>query len=382
MASQQKNILITGAGGLLGYHARVALDAFNATARFNNLSEPYHIMLADRMAFQSPDVLNRLVSDVDVILHFGGVNRSDNVYEENRKITETLLNSLESSASNPHLIFSNTTHCSLDTPYGKSKKEAADSFCSWAQANDCFFTNVIIPHVFGEYSAPNYNTVTATLCDAIVRGQDVTINPEGQVELIHAGDVVNAMISAVQHSERGDIRLNGSPQSVDSLYHKLQSFHEYYERNIFPNLDDHLSVKLFNTYRSFRSPEACKVDEHRDSRGELFEAVKGGGGGQTFLSWTKPGVTRGEHYHRYKVERFMVLKGHAEIKIRRMFTDSVQTFSVSGESPSFIDMPTMSTHNITNMGDDDLLTLFWAHEIFDSEHPDTYQAYVENQVDN
>ena len=164
-----------------------------------------------------------------------------------------------------------------------------------------------------------------------------------------------------------------------ALFDRLTNFHNNYQANIFPDLSDSFDLALFNTYRAALYPSGFPraLTLHTDPRGSLFEAVKGGGGGQSFVSWTKPGITRGDHFHLRKVERFLVLQGEAIIRIRRVLGGPVWEYRVSGDQPAPIDMPTLHTHNITNIGDTPLLTLFWTHDLFNPAAPDTYADPVQ-----
>lgn len=371
-----KKVVITGCRGLLGYHLHVACEAMNSAARYCGEKGPFEIVCVDRTTFNSIEKLSVALINADVVFHFAGVNRSDNVRDANKKITDTLISALDRSGSIPHIFYANSIQSEMDNEYGLSKKETAEAFSNWANNKNGKFSDYILPHIFGEYSKPNYNTVTATLCDSIVCGKSVEINPAGAVELLHAGDVANEMLDCYREKREGRVRLTGKKLSVLELYDQLIEFDSLYKHHTMPDLTDRFILQLFNTYRSFVDPESLKLKQNTDERGVLFEVVKGGGGGQSFMSWTKPGVTRGEHFHRYKVERFLVLKGQAEIKIRRMFHDEVYTFEVDGTTPMIVDMPTLCTHNITNTGSDDLLTMFWSHEVFDSNNPDTFQSYV------
>jgi len=187
------------------------------------------------------------------------------------------------------------------------------------------------------------------------------------------------VIEAFDEGIVGAQELAGEQKSVKDLYKLFGSFKQQEDRKLFPDLSDPLELGLFNTYRWFRFPALFpgKLELHEDGRGTLFEAVKGGGGGQTFLSWTKPGVVRGNHFHKHKVERFLVVSGKARIKVREIFDSKVHSFDVTGEKPEFVDMPTLHTHSIENTGDVPVLTLFWAHEVFDPKAPDTYSHSVE-----
>jgi UDP-2-acetamido-2,6-beta-L-arabino-hexul-4-ose reductase len=167
---------------------------------------------------------------------------------------------------------------------------------------------------------------------------------------------------------------------VTAIVKKLLKFRDLYSRGDIPDITDPFDLDLFNTYRSFCFPSHYPIypQRHSDQRGELFDCLRAHGGqSQVFCSSTRPGFTRGEHFHLKKVERFLVIRGKAEIALRRLFDDEVIRFAVSGERPAIVDMPTMWAHNITNIGSDDLVTLFWANEILDPENADTYPERVE-----
>ena len=251
----------------------------------------------------------------------------------------------------------------------------------WAQKAGTRYTNVVLPHIFGEGAKANYNNVTATLCEQVATGSEPTIHDGANVELLHAGAAIDAMMAVFNAGTTGTQRLSGTPITVEALYAKLLTFRTCYEINTYPDLSDRFIATLFNTYRAVEYPSAFPkyLELHKDQRGVLFESVKGGGGGQTFLSWTDPGIERGNHFHRYKVERFLVVSGEAEIRIRPVFGIKVDTYKVSGSQPAYVDMPTFHTHSIVNTGKKPLLTLFWAHEIFDPEQPDTYSHPVLQQ---
>jgi UDP-2-acetamido-2,6-beta-L-arabino-hexul-4-ose reductase len=196
--------------------------------------------------------------------------------------------------------------------------------------------------------------------------------------LLHAGAAARSALDAVVNGTSGTLRPEGRDISVVELFETLRRFHVNYQDNICPDLRDPFMRALFNSYRSALYPSGFPrpLKLHSDARGTLFEAVKGGGGGQTFLSTTNPGVTRGDHFHLNKVERFLVLKGKALIRIRRVLSDEVWEYRVSGAAPAAVDMPTLHTHSIENIGDTELLTLFWTHDLFDPAAPDTFADEV------
>jgi UDP-2-acetamido-2,6-beta-L-arabino-hexul-4-ose reductase len=376
MESRCMKIVVTGAGGLIGWHAHARLHAANCAAAFRGEALPYEIVAVDHAAFADDALLSAAVSGADAVLHFAGVNRApdDEVEAANPAIAARLVAACAAVGASPHVVYANSTHARSDTPYGRSKRIAGERLATFAQR----YTDLILPHIFGEGARPYYNNVTATLIDQIIAGKDVTVNPEGRVFLVHAGVAAQAAIDAVLTGMTGVLQPSPREMSVPDLLVKLQAFHDLYSRNIYPAFADDFDVALFNTYRAATYPAGWPrpLRLNTDARGTLFEAAKGGSGGQTFLSTTKPGVTRGDHFHLHKVERFLVVQGQATIRIRKVLSGEVWEYHVSGDAPAPVDMPTLHTHSIENTGTGDLLTLFWTHDQFDPAKPDTYADKV------
>lgn len=365
-------IVITGGGGLLGWHAAVRLHARNCAAKFAGDLPPFEIVVLDHVGFDDPVQRHQALRSADAVLHFAGVNRASDAEVEcgNPAIAETLIAACRMAGAAPHIVYANSTHSTSGSVYGGSKRRAGESL---SQLSDRY-TNLILPHIFGECARPRYNNVTATFIEAVIAGDQPVVSADGSVALLHAGDAVEAAIAALLDHRVGDVVPEPRKMAVPQLLDKITGFHRSYEGNIFPDLSDPLDLALFNSYRAALYPSgfprALKVNT--DDRGALFEAVKGGGGGQTFLSWTRPDVTRGNHFHLHKVERFLVLEGEAIIRVRRVLGGPVWEYRVSGNQPAPVDMPTLHTHNITNIGDKPLLTMFWTHDLFDSAAPDTF----------
>ena len=289
-----------------------------------------------------------------------------------------LVESLGRTGRSPQLIFSSSTQVDTGTAYGDSKRAASEILARWADASGAVLSNVILPHVFGELGKPFYNSVVSTFCHQLANGKTPKVERDSSLSLLHAQDVANLVYGLMESSASAEIRPEGSQITVSELLDTLRELAGMYEQDILPDLSAHLTCRLFNTYRSYLFPKSFprKLELREDERGMLFEAIKGHSGGQTFLSTTRPGVTRGNHFHIKKVERFLVVEGEAVIRIRKMFDDQIHSFEVSGKIPQYIDMPTLHTHNITNTGSSDLLTMFWANEIFDPNHPDTFSEPV------
>ncbi len=306
------------------------------------------------------------------MLHFAGVNRgpNDDVERANPAIAEALVSACREAGSCPHIVYANSTHALSDTPYGRSKRRAGEILSDFAPS----FTDLILPHIFGEGARPFYNNVTATFVHQVIYGEPSNASPGAEVQLLHAGEAARIAIHAAVEGVAGVVRPPGRHTPVAELLARIEDFHCAYESNVFPDLSDAFNVELFNSYRivlyPHRFPRTLKLNV--DARGVLFEAAKGGGGGQTFLSWTDPGITRGNHFHLQKVERFLVLEGEAIIRIRRVLGGPIWEYRVRGQQPAAVDMPTLHTHSIENVGSKPLLTLFWTHDVFDPTAPDTY----------
>jgi UDP-2-acetamido-2,6-beta-L-arabino-hexul-4-ose reductase len=362
---------ITGARGFLGWHFRCFLHS-------KGIRNP---VTADSEEFASEDGFLRFVSEVDVIVHFAGVARGseDAVARGNLDVAQSLKSALEKSGRTPHVIYASSIQINNNSAYGRSKREAGEILEGWASKSKSKFTNLVLPNLFGEGGRPFYNSVVATFCHQITRNEKPSILKDAEISFLHAQSVCDLIWSAIENGASGNLAPDGTHIKVSSLLAKLKEFHGlYFETGTIPDVRDAFNRSLFNTYRSFlfQVKPTFPTKKHVDPRGSLSEIVKTVNGGQGFFSTTVPGVTRGDHYHRSKIERFAVISGEATIKIRKLFSNDVQEFQVTGDTPTWIDMPTLHTHNIANTGRSDLYTLFWSDEIFDPSNPDTYAEKV------
>lgn len=367
---------ITGADGLIGFHLRALLRASQGV---------HETRLATRDTFRDSGSLSRFVEGLDTIFHCAGMNRGDEAEIErvNRQLAEELAAALERAGSRATVVYANSTHFSRDTPYGRGKRRAGDVLGEWGRAAGASVRNVVLPHVFGEFGRPFYNSVVSTFCHQLAAGERPRIDVDGELELIHAQGVARHFVGMAEDAcgaspSVDNIRLNGRTLRVSEMLGRMQALLGRYLDNVVPDLRDQLDLELFNTLRSYlyptNYPRPLKV--HSDPRGDLFEAIKTDQGGQTFVSSSHPGITRGNHFHLRKIERFLVIGGEAEIKLRKLFTGEIHCFRVSGSQPAYVDIPTFHTHSITNVGSSILHTLFWANEIFDPNDSDTYGEAV------
>ncbi|CCH17335.1 NAD-dependent epimerase/dehydratase family protein [Micromonospora lupini] len=360
-------LAVTGAGGFLGWHVRVLLHA---------LGWPEPIVLT-RTDLADPAVVARRIAGVDRVLHLAGVNRGEpaDVAAGNVQLAAQLANGLRACPEPPAgVVFANSVQAGNGTPYGDAKATAAGILAETGVALD----DVLLPNLYGEHGRPWYNSAVATFCRVLAEGGRPEVHADREMDLVHVTDAA-ARLAGMAAGGSWDPGMPALRIGVRDLADQLTSYAGIYRTGEIPPLRDRHDVRLFNTYRShcFPAHYPLALPSRADARGALVETVKThGGAGQTFCSTTLPGVTRGEHFHLAKVERFVVLRGTAEISLRRVGDTDVVRFPVSGDEPVVIDMPTMWAHNITNTGPDELLTLFWTNELFDPQRPDTWPEPV------
>jgi len=364
---------ITGGHGFLAWHLRCRLKAEQPGAE---------VRLLGRGALEDSALADQLAG-CDAVFHLAAVNSHDeSAASANVDLAEALVDGLDRMGGRLHVVYSNTVHAEGDSPYGRRKREAAGVLHGWATRAHASVSDVLLPNLFGENARPNYNSAVATFCEAIVQGRPCKVNRAGRTELLHAQDAAGVLLDHARSPTSTYVRTTGESVGVGEVYDRLARFHQTYRGSqTVPQLLTRLDLRLFNQLRVAMYPTAypTALTCHSDQRGAFFEAARGSGESQTSFSTTHPGVTRGEHWHADKIERFMVLRGQATIEIRRLFDDVVEEFKVSGDQPAFVDMPTLHAHNITNTGDDELVTMFWANDHFRPDAPDTWPETVRKQ---
>jgi len=381
---------ITGQAGFMG------------TYLFNFLSlkkDEITLIPFDDSFFTSETALENFVKQCDAIVHLAAMNRHVDpqvIYDTNIKLVTRLIDACEKTNSKPHLLFSSSTQEEKENLYGRSKRDGRHLLEDWAKRNNAAFTGLVIPNVFGPFGNPYYNSVIATFCHQLTHGETPKIDVDGEMKLIYVGEVVEILYNKIK--DKSEIKTKDKRQKtkveereeevetylvphtfekkVSEILSILLDFKTgYFEKGIFPDLSDKFILDLFNTF-------VCYIDHQKffpfplkinsDERGTYVETVKMNSGGQISFSTTRPGITRGNHYHTRKAERFAVIKGKAQIELRKIGTDKVLTFNLDGEKPSFVDMPIWYTHNITNAGTEDLYTIFWINELFNPQDTDTF----------
>lgn len=325
--------------------------------------------------------LEEFVQECDTIVHLAALNRHhdpDVIYDTNIKLVKKLIDTCEKTASKPHILFSSSTQEERDNVFGRSKREGRELLTKWAEKNNALFTGMVIPNVFGPFGMPYYNSVVATFSYQLSHNEEPRVDVDAQIKLIYINDLVKTIYDTIQNkvSEKEFKVQHTNEIKVTQILSILNNFRSlYFEKGEFPDLTDPFIRNLFNTFVCYSDIEnhfPVMLNQKTDERGSFIETIRMNSGGQVSFSTTKPGITRGNHFHTRKAERFAVIKGKALIQLRRIGTDKVLNFELDGREPSYVDMPVWYTHNITNAGNDELYTIFWINEFYDPDDPDTY----------
>lgn len=368
-------ILITGGRGFLGR---------NLAAHLLNRQE-CRVKLFDRE--DTAEDLKRWLFDADVIFHLAGVNRPQNPIEfetGNAGLTAQLCQILKDNRRSPKIVFSSSIQAASDSPYGVSKAKAEGELRQFAAETGSCVRIYRLTNLFGKWCRPNYNSVTATFCHNIANGLPIAISdPAREVDLSYVDDAVAAFLTEIdgRHDQvEAGAEIPYYRIRLDDLAGRIQAFHEIRATLTLPDFAGWFNRALYATYLSY-VPEAERnycLDIKSDARGSLAEFVKQKHFGQVFVSRTNPGVTRGNHYHHTKTEKFFVVEGDGLIRMRAVEGGPVDEYRVSGSAFRVIDIPPGFTHSITNVGTREMVTLFWSSELFDPDRPDTYYLPVDS----
>jgi len=363
---------ITGQNGFVGSHLYNTLGLF---------PEEFERVDFQKEFFEDKTKLDEFTSKCDVIVHLAAMNRHESeqfIYETNVGLANQLVDSLKRTNSKAHVLISSSTQEERDNLYGKSKRKGREAIVNWAKENGGKATGLIIPNVFGAFGKPFYNSFIATFCHQLTHGETPTIDNDGEVNLIYVQELVQVIIDEIRKGTSTP-ELTIAPTATKKVSEVLALLNDYkakyFDGGEIPVLNSTFEHNLFNTYRSYidyATHYPVKFTQHTDPRGAFVEVIRLGIGGQCSFSTTVPGITRGNHYHTRKIERFAVIKGKALIQLRKIDTDEVLDFYLDGTEPAYVDMPIWYTHNIKNIGDEDLYTIFWIDEPFNPEDADTY----------
>jgi UDP-2-acetamido-2,6-beta-L-arabino-hexul-4-ose reductase len=368
-----KRVLVTGAGGFLGRNLSVALRR----------TPDVEVLLFDRP--QEPADLERFVAAADLVYHVAGVNRPERVeeFEEgNAALTATLVAMLSSYRRKVPLVLSSSTQAALDNPYGKSKLHAEEAVRKYGRETGAPTLIYRLPGLFGKWSRPNYNSVVVTFCYNVARGLEIVVrDPAHEIELAYVDDVVTEFLRALDPTRLllPEVRIEPTFRvTLGDLARRVEGLRDIRRTLRLPDLSDGLTRRLYATYLSYLPEDQFSYQPERrtDERGSLVELLKSPSFGQVFVSRSNRGVVRGNHYHDTKIEKFCVVQGRAAIRFRHILGGEVITYEVSGEEMKVVDIPPGYTHSIENLGDGEMVTLFWSSEVFDSARPDTFPEKV------
>jgi NAD dependent epimerase/dehydratase family./Glucose-6-phosphate isomerase (GPI). len=368
-----KKVLVTGANGFIGK---------NLSARLAH--ENVEVIRFTREI--SLEKLKKEISQVDFIFHLAGVNRPDDqreFYEGNVRLTERLIEIVKDSKRTLPILYTSSIRAVRDEPYGRSKRQAEELLRNYAEETGAEIYIYRLPNVFGKWCRPYYNNVIATFCHNLARELPIRIDDPGvELTLVYIDDVVREFL----HAMKGEAHRTGEFCEVPVVYRaKLEaiagiiaSFKESRTQRTIPNLKDPFVKKLYSTYLSYLPEDrfSYELTMRTDHRGSFTEFLRTEDKGQVSVNITKPGKIKGNHWHHTKNEKFLVVSGKGVIRLRKIDSDEVIEYFVSEEKLEVVDIPPGYTHHMENVGDKDLVTIMWANEPFDPDHPDTYDLEV------
>ena len=378
------NILVTGAKGFVGK---------NLCAQLRNIAEGkarWYDVAGEEILVMEYDVdsteaeLDEYCAKADFVFNLAGVNRPQDpkeFMEGNFGFATKLLDALKRHNNTCPVMISSSTQAALDNPYGESKRAGEELMFRYAEETGARVLVYRFPNVFGKWCRPNYNSAVATFCNNIANGLPIQVNdPSVMMRLVYIDDLVDEMIAALVGKENREgrycrvaveheIRLG---EIVDILY----SFRESRVNLEVPNVGEPIVKKLYSTYLSYLPAEefSYPLKMNVDERGSFTEMLRSAWCGQVSVNISKPGITKGEHWHNTKTEKFCVVSGHGVIRFRDEREPNMPVIEkfVSGDKIEVVDIPTGYTHNIENLGDTDMVTIMWCNECFDPQHPETY----------
>lgn len=367
-------ILITGSKGFIGKNLVAELKNRKYTDIFEYNRE------TDSTLF------DEYCKEADFVFHLAGVNRpkeQSELMEGNFGLTSTLIDTLKKYNNVCPIVLSSSIQAELDNPYGKSKKAGEDLLFNYSKEISAKVLVYRFPNVFGKWCKPNYNSAVATFCHNIAHDLPITVNdPSVVMNLVYIDDVVNELINALEGKENtnGDFCNVSVAHTITlgEIADLIYSFKNSREELSIPDMSDEFTKKLYATYLSYLPKDMFSYDLkiNVDNRGSFTEFIRTPDRGQVSVNISKPGITKGNHWHHTKNEKFLVVRGKGVIRFRKIDSDEIIEYFVSGDKLEVVDIPTGYTHNIENIGDSDMVTIMWANEPFNPEKPDTYYLEV------
>lgn len=377
------NILVTGAKGFVGKNLVEALknirDGKDKTRGIGS-----DLIIYEFDIDTPPENLDEYCKAADFVFHIAGVNRPENqeeFMEGNFGFTSVLLETLKKYDNKAPILITSSIQAALDNPYGKSKKAGEDLIFGYGKENGVKTLVYRLPNLFGKWCRPNYNSAVATFCHNISHNLPITVNDENhQLTLVYIDDLIDEMLRGLKGEETRDGEFCSVPVShkatLGEIVKLLYEFKNIPETKFVPDLTENsFSKKLYSTYLSYLDPKnfSYELKMNCDDRGSFTEIIRTLNGGQFSVNISKPGITKGNHWHNTKTEKFVVVSGEGLIRLRKINSDEVVEYRVSGEKITVVDMIPGYTHSIVNLSDTkDLVTLMWCNECFDPERPDTF----------
>ena len=369
-------VLITGSGGFVGKNLQL------------HLAERKDVQVVCFTRDNGVEQLPALLHGVDFVFHLAGVNRPQDPKEfasGNAGLTQSLCSAIcavaDATGKKVPIVYTSSTQASFDNPYGRSKRGAEEALGAAARSHGIPVHLFRLPNVFGKWCRPNYNSAVATFCHNISRGLPIQVNdPSAPVTLVYVDDVIERFIQLMDGADAA-VNADGfaavAPQyttTVGELARQIQSFRDSRNTLMTDRVGTGLVRALYSTYVSYLPPEsfAYSVPQYGDARGVFVEMLKTPDAGQFSFFTAHPGITRGGHYHHSKTEKFLVIKGQARFKFRHMQTDEAHELVTAGDKPEIVETVPGWTHDITNIGADEMVVMLWANEVFDRARPDTF----------
>ena len=367
-------ILVTGANGFIGKNLIAELQA----------TTDHKVLSYDRET--DPDLLEVYCAEAEFVFHLAGVNRPMEQLEfmdGNFGFTSVLLNTLKKYSNKCPVMISSSIQAELNNPYGESKKAGEDLLKTYGEETGSKILIYRFPNVFGKWCLPNYNSAVATFCHNIARDLPITVNdPNVVLNLVYIDDVVQELVRALDGEEN---RMDANCEvpithhiRLGEIVELLESFKASRTDKSVPDMSNAFAKKLYSTYLSYLPEDgfSYELKMNVDQRGSFTEFLRTPDRGQVSVNISKPGITKGNHWHHTKNEKFLVVSGEGVIRFRKLNSSEIIEYFVSGEKMEVVDIPVGYTHNIENLVNTDMVTLMWVNEPFDPAAPDTYYLEV------
>ena len=374
-------VLVTGAYGFVGKNLCATLkNIADGKDKSYNIDSDITVFQYDLGTDKA--LLDTYCKECDFVFHLAGVNRpetEEEFMEGNFGFSSTLLDTLKKYNNTCPIMISSSIQAELDNPYGRSKKAGEDLMFAYGEETGAKVMVYRLPNLFGKWSRPNYNSVIATFCHNIARDMPITVNNRDvNMTLVYIDDLVNELISALKGEENREGAFCKVPVehkiTLGEIADLIYSFKESRETKAVPDMSDGFTKKLYATYLSFLPEDGFSypLKMNIDNRGSFTEILRTADRGQFSVNISKPNITKGNHWHHTKNEKFLVVSGNGVIRFRKPDEEKVIEYFVSGEKLEVVDIPTGYTHNIENLGDTDMVTFMWCNECFDPNKPDTF----------